>query len=892
VSLRTIVLIAAAIGLAVGITAIISRRPRLVIEPARIYLAFLPFENRTGEPELDWMISGIPDNLTADLAQSRFFRVMSLERLHQVFSDIGRDLEDVGTAEAMDLLGKATDLDAVAIGSFVKAGGEIRITMKIEDPQDQEVIGSAIVDDAESRLLDLIDQLTVETKQIFKLSQEDIDQDLDRGVGFQRTRSVKAASEFSKGLEHSYAGAFLDAAEAFGEAVEADPDFAMAYAKASEAYKTLGYDEKAESLSLIAVDKVIEFTDRVPPADRTFILANHADLINNVDQAIESYKEFTEAYPDNPEGYYKLGLTYESIGEWDLAVGNLRRALDLDPKFGAARFELGKVLIRKDDLELALAELRHLLAYYEDIGNREGEATVLNAIGVVHRRRNEFEEAITYFEISIAIKEELGDKRGVAASLGNLGLIYKTTGDMDRALDVLQRSLEIKREIGDKLGISTALNKIGQIYQWDCRYEEALSYYERGYEIRKDLGVKQLMASSLSDMATIVHICTGDYEKAFELDSTALALRREIGDDRGAALSLGNIAAGLSSRGRFEEASANLREGLAIARDLDDERQVAALNYQLGRDCASRGKVDSALIYYSEVLDTFEALDVKPQIATTLASRATAYQLRGEYTQALKDFDRARHLGETAGKRSEVVNALLGKTRFFIDLGYWVGCDSILVELDSYSDEALSYGQRWELKLQKARRLHAGGELPPASDLAEEIAADTRLTEIRIEAILLLAEIMFEQGSVADAMGQVDRAIEEARTYAFRRHEAEGLRLRAHMLSSEGATGNAAGICDDALGITAGLGIDQHDFLISCGDMRVATGEYSEALSFYTRGLDRAAAIVREKCPAWLGTYYIEQERISHYARLVEDLNARSGGSVRLPDYEAVFGLE
>jgi tetratricopeptide (TPR) repeat protein/tRNA A-37 threonylcarbamoyl transferase component Bud32 len=888
---RLVPTVAAIAVAAVAVTAILWRRPKIVMEPERVYLAVLPFENKTGEPALDWMASGIPDNLTADLAQSKFFRVMSLERLHQVVAEIGKDLSELGTAEAIDLLGRATDLDAVAVGSFVKAGDLIRITMKIEDPHDQEVIGSAIVDDAESRLLDLIDRLSVETKQIFKLSQEEIDEDLERGAGLKRTRSVKAASDFSKGLEHSYRGAFLEAAQAFAAAIEADPDFAMAYAKASEAYKNLGYDQRAESLSLIAVDKVIEFTDRVPPADRTFIRANHADIINSPEQAIESYRDFIQAYPDDPEGYYKLGLTYESISQWDQAIENLRQALALDPKFGAARFELGKVLIQQDDLEPALTELESLLTYYRDIGNREGEATVVNAIGVIHRHRNEFEEAIGCFETSIRLKEELSDKRGVAASLGNLALVYKTVGKTDSALAALERSLEIKREIGDKLGISTALNKIAQIYELYGRYEEALGYYERSYEIREELGSKQLMASSLSDMAAVVYASTGEYKKAFLMDSTALALRRGIGDRTGEVHSLAHIAGGLRSRGFFEEASAKLREALAIGTELADQRLVASLQHELGRNCVERGKADSALIHYSRALEACQELDVQPLIGMILASRGSARRMEGSYLLALSDLERARQISQAVGDRLQLVTALLGKGRFFCDLGYWPGCDSTLAELESYRQSGMSYDQRLELRLHQAKLLSAGDRLPEALEVAQATAADAKHLGLKIEGMLLAGELELEAGDAHGAEGTVEMALKEARQHSYRMYEAQGLRLLAQILAIQGKLDDAARSAEEALRMAGRLGINQYKYLITAGDVRLAAGQRAQALPLYTGALDGAAVTIKEECPAGLKSYYMEHLHVPYYVGLVNDLSRESGANHRIPDYTALFGL-
>ena len=247
---RTLGVVAAVAGLGLlgALTAVL--KPSLVFHQERTYLAILPFENATGDSELDWLVSGIPDNLTADLAQSRYFRIMSAERLRQVVDEMGKDAADLTSADLASHLARATDLDAVAMGSFIRSGGEMRITLRVENAHNHEIIGSQMVKGSEADLLAMIDELTRMTKQIFNLSQKAIDADLDRDVALQRTKSVKAAADFAKGLDLAHQGSHLEAVRAFEAAIEADPDFAIAYAKAAEAYKNLGYDDKAESLSL------------------------------------------------------------------------------------------------------------------------------------------------------------------------------------------------------------------------------------------------------------------------------------------------------------------------------------------------------------------------------------------------------------------------------------------------------------------------------------------------------------------------------------------------------------------------------------------------------------------------------------------------------------------
>ncbi|MFH1314510.1 MAG: tetratricopeptide repeat protein [Candidatus Eisenbacteria bacterium] len=889
---RTLAIIAVAVVAAAVVAFFAILKPRVVLEEKRTYLAVLPFENMTGDENLDWLALGIPDNLTADLGQSKFFRVMSFERLRHAAADIGADFTELGTPEAMGMLAKATDLDAVATGSYFKAGDDIRITMKVQNPNDQELIGSKIVQDTEDGILNLIDQLTRETKLIFNLSQEEIDEDLDRAVGLQRTRSVTAASYFTKGQELTYAGSPLEAAQAFEAAIAADENFAMAYAKASEAYKTLGYDEKAESLSLIAVDKVVKLIDRVPAVDRTFILANHGAVTYNAEYAIESYKDFIETYPDDPEGYYKLGMTYDTISEWDLAIENLREALKLDPKFGSARFELGKVLIRKNDLEAALVELGRAAEFYAAIGNREGEAAVLNAMGVVHKRRNEFEEAISYYQSSIDLKEELGDRRGVAASLGNLGLLYKLMGKRDEALDVLERSLEIRKEIGDKVGTSTALNKIGQIYQNYGRYDEALSYFERSYETREEIGAKDLVASSLSDRGYVYSIM-GNYDKAFEMDSMALAIRTEIGDVRGESESLRNIAETLMARGRFEDAAARLRRALSLDNSLSDTRLLANDDLALGAHCLARGKADSAIAYLSSAIEVLVSLDNAPTTGVAMSILGEAYLLKDDYTRALANLDQALETAGIINQEDLAVDAALGKGLLFHEIGYQPGCDSILAILDRYDESTMPFQARCRLTLSRACRTCARGQVAETEELVGRLVevTGTDYVRCRVQGSLVVARATADTGTPGEAEQTLNGVIAEARRYSLRDIECEALWLLAGVLTRQGRVDDAMESCDKALEIAAALGLAEYESLVACGDVRMKAGDAAGAAGFFTRALDEAATVYEDKCPPRLRSYYVEQKRIPHYLSLLDNLPSETEGTPPPRNYGRIFGL-
>jgi tetratricopeptide (TPR) repeat protein len=888
---RNLIIAVAGVAVAAAALFIFGLRPQLSFQQERTFIAVLPFENLTGDDELNWLSSGIPENLTADLAQSRFFRVMSTDRLRSVVNDIGGGQNGYDVGAVMAQIGKVTDLDAVAVGSFAKIGDKIRITLKVEDANSQEMIGSRSVDGTEEELLAMIDNLTRNTKQIFNLSQSDIDEDLDRDVGVQRTKSVSAASNYSKGLDLDFGGAYLEAAEAFEGAIRDDPDFAIAYARAADAYMELGYDDKAEELAAAAVEKLVKNMDRVPPSDRTYILATQAAITYNTEQAVESYKDFIAEFPDDPEGYLKLALVYMDVSEWDLAADNLRRALAIDPKAGSVRYELGRVLIYKSDLDGALAEFNQALKYYGDIGNREGEARVLNAMAVAHRRKNEIEQAIEYLEASIAIKEELGDHRGIAASLGNLALIYQTEGDVERALEVLNRSLEIRREIGDQGGIAHTLNKIGQVYQSYGRYDEALFHFQRSYDIREEIGSKHLMASSLSDMGNI-YALMGDYDKAAEMDSMALTLREEIGDEQGEAMSLRNIAEVLVNRGLHERARVNLDKALAIDKRIENERLVARDYQTYGGYYSSRGLVDSAEHYLNLALAIQEEMGEKPSVAVTLGGLGDVYTKMGDYGRALASYDRSYALAIETEEVEVAAGAQIGKAGLFCEIGYEAGCDSALAKLVEYEDEAVAAETKCLIKLEKGKRYFSEGDEAKAISEVECVLTGPGQGHIKakIEVALLTAEAENLRGGTARAREIAEGALSECRRYGFGDAECECLRVLAVVGSAAAGPAQALGFAEEALARSENLGIAQVDFLLLCGDMKKALGDTDAAGGYYKRALDEAGETV-EKCPPRLRRYYLRSRDIPGYAReLVAHLES-SGQQAEAARYKTRFGL-
>jgi tetratricopeptide (TPR) repeat protein len=65
---------------------------------------------------------------------------------------------------------------------------------------------------------------------------------------------------------------------------------------------------------------------------------------NQAGVAIQDLNALRDQHPDLPEVYYGLGKAYEAQKNYDEAIAQLRKAIELDPKLAEAQYELGHVL--------------------------------------------------------------------------------------------------------------------------------------------------------------------------------------------------------------------------------------------------------------------------------------------------------------------------------------------------------------------------------------------------------------------------------------------------------------------------------------------------------------------------------------------------------------------
>jgi len=95
-------------------------------------------------------------------------------------------------------------------------------------------------------------------------------------------------------------------------------------------------------------------------AEDLFRQAYAAQMEGQLDRAIELYRRSIEVHP-TAEAHTFLGWTHSFMGRYDAAIGECRKAIEVDPEFGNPYNDIGAYLIELGRHDEAIPWLRRAL---------------------------------------------------------------------------------------------------------------------------------------------------------------------------------------------------------------------------------------------------------------------------------------------------------------------------------------------------------------------------------------------------------------------------------------------------------------------------------------------------------------------------------------------------
>ncbi len=276
-----------------------------------VTLAILPLHNASGDPKLDWLGAYLADALSTDIGQSSSLRTLSSDRVRQALSDLQ---VDSGATIDSSILRQFVDLTKTGVaisGQYAKLGDQIRIDATVQDIQRGRTVAVKAIAANEQGLPAAIDTLADAIRKGLDFSSDQINT-LKAQAFRPSSPSLEAIRDYDQGLELLRNGKNLDASQALQAAVNADPQFGLAFSALAETQAALGHQSDAEQSSRRAAE--LADPGNLPLLERSLITASRASILGDKAKAIGIYKTLEQAMPGNVDVQYALGTLYSDTG--------------------------------------------------------------------------------------------------------------------------------------------------------------------------------------------------------------------------------------------------------------------------------------------------------------------------------------------------------------------------------------------------------------------------------------------------------------------------------------------------------------------------------------------------------------------------------------------------
>ncbi len=282
-------------------------------------IAVLPFVNESGNADVEYLSDGMTETLISSLSQ---LPKLNVKARSSVFRYKGKDTN-------AQTIGKELNVQAILNGRVVQRGQDLTLYVELVDAQTGNRIWGDQYNKPITNLISLQNEITRDVSQKLKTKLSGAD---EQKLAKIYTANTEAYQLYLKGRYHALKltrSELQSGISYFRQAINIDPNYALAYAGLSDAHRSLALS--GEMLP----------NEVFPPARAAAIKAIEID-------------------DTLAEGHANLGLViFRYDWDWNAAEKEFKRALELDPHSADAYANYAHLLSSTGRHAEALAEIKH-----------------------------------------------------------------------------------------------------------------------------------------------------------------------------------------------------------------------------------------------------------------------------------------------------------------------------------------------------------------------------------------------------------------------------------------------------------------------------------------------------------------------------------------------------
>jgi serine/threonine-protein kinase len=413
-------------------------------------IAVLPLLNESGDPGDEYFSDGLSEELIAALGQIKDLKVIGRSSSFR-FKDRKEEPKTIG-----ERLGVSTLLE----GTVRKQGDKVRIVAELINAADGTELWSRIFDRELKDIFAVQAEIAAAVAGSLKVTLLGSDEQSTNSA----TKSTEAHNAYLQAHFHFQRRNVEDYRKAiayFDQAIQLDPNYALAYAERSEAWSFIGDltgqratawpKAKSDAENAVAIAPELAEAHAALGWVRFFIDWKFAEGLSELKRA-------KELSPANPTANDLLARVIVYLGQVDEAERHARHAVELDPLSVTAQGNLGRVLFVAGKLDEAdavarkAAELQPAAA-----GNHRYQVLVAVERGdgetALREAQLEPNEGYRRFELALAHYVR-GDRAAADAALADLiangrdrlayqiAEVYAVRGEKGKAFEWLQISFD------------------------------------------------------------------------------------------------------------------------------------------------------------------------------------------------------------------------------------------------------------------------------------------------------------------------------------------------------------------------------------------------------------------------------------------------------------------
>ena len=439
-------LLAAGLSIAVVLALALLFSGQKIKEASNDSVAVLPFVNATGDPNAEYLSEGITEDLVSTLSQIPNLKVVSLASAYRYK---GKSIDPPTVARELGV-------HTILTGRMLQRGDNLSVSAEFVDAEHDRVMWSKQYQWKVADVPSLQTQITQNITENLKMNLS----------GAQKSRLAQRPTENGEAYQLYLRGRFYwnkrtaegvnKARGYFQQAIDRDPNYALAYAGLADCYYVTFFNNftisQAESAakSRAAATKALELDSSLAESH-----VSMGQVLENFDWGFDgAEREFRRALVINPG--YATGLQWyaellENLGRYDESLAMILRAQEADPFSLIINAVHGQILSRSGRTKEAVAQFQKTL----DLERNFPLGHFLFGLTLVHDGKNA--EAVKELEQAVQSSPESSVYRSM------LAYVYGQTGRIEEArkilADVIQEAESDRASWMDVAGIYVALGE-------------------------------------------------------------------------------------------------------------------------------------------------------------------------------------------------------------------------------------------------------------------------------------------------------------------------------------------------------------------------------------------------------------------------------------------------